>query len=100
MLLPTLAKAKSKAHGTFCMNNLRQLSFAWMQYARDSNDRIPYASGNDAGGPGFDPMTDPYVWVLGCMDYDPANSSNSDFTRDICQSPLWPYCGKSTVIGF
>jgi prepilin-type N-terminal cleavage/methylation domain-containing protein len=98
MLLPALAKAKAKAHGIACMNNMRQLSFAWMQYAHDSNDRIPYASGNDAGAAGFDPRTDPYVWVHGCMNFDSGNSSNWDVRRDIQQSPLWPYCGKATGI--
>ena len=98
MLLPVLTKARSKAQGTLCMNNMRQLSFAWIQYAHDSNDRIPYASGNDAGPFGFDPRTDPYVWVHGCMNFEPANISNWDITRDIQQSPLWPYCGKATGI--
>jgi len=29
LLLPGLAKAKSKAHGISCMNNNKQLSLAW-----------------------------------------------------------------------
>jgi prepilin-type N-terminal cleavage/methylation domain-containing protein/prepilin-type processing-associated H-X9-DG protein len=39
LLLPALAKAKSKAQGIMCMNNGRQLMFAWLQYAGDNNDR-------------------------------------------------------------
>ena len=38
MLLPALAKAKTKAQGIGCMNNLKQLMLGWRMYADDSND--------------------------------------------------------------
>src|SRR5437773_7095404 len=41
MLLPALSKAKSKAQSTACMNNLRQLQFAWIQYTSDNDDWMP-----------------------------------------------------------
>ena len=44
MLLPALSKTKTKAQGIMCMSNMRQLSLAWIQYAHDGNDRVPYAS--------------------------------------------------------
>jgi prepilin-type N-terminal cleavage/methylation domain-containing protein/prepilin-type processing-associated H-X9-DG protein len=93
MLLPALSKAKAKGQGIVCMNNMRQLSLAWIQYAHDSNDRIPFASSDNLGG--SNPSIDPYVWVTGTMDFDRNNSSNWDLTRDIMKSPLWPYCGGS-----
>src|SRR5688572_30365629 len=40
MLLPALAKAKTKAHGIMCMNNHKQLSLAWRFYADDNNDKL------------------------------------------------------------
>jgi prepilin-type N-terminal cleavage/methylation domain-containing protein len=40
MLLPALAKAKQKAQGIGCVNNLRQLSVAWIMYAQDNNGRL------------------------------------------------------------
>jgi len=40
MLLPALNKAKSRAYATMCMNNGRQLMYAWIQYAQDNDDRI------------------------------------------------------------
>src|SRR4026208_156824 len=40
MLLPALAKAKAKAHGIMCMNNGKQLTYAWFNYVHDYNDRI------------------------------------------------------------
>ena len=41
MLLPALAKAKTKAQGIMCMNNHKQLALAWRLYSDDSNDRFP-----------------------------------------------------------
>ncbi|MGA2867838.1 MAG: prepilin-type N-terminal cleavage/methylation domain-containing protein [Verrucomicrobiota bacterium] len=71
MLLPALAKAKSKAQQTNCLNNLREWGLALQIYVTDSNDLIP-RDGTDqdesyitygsttpstAGVP-----TDPYAW--------------------------------------
>ena len=41
MLLPALSKAKTKAQGISCMNNLKQLNLAWYMYAGDNNDQLP-----------------------------------------------------------
>jgi prepilin-type N-terminal cleavage/methylation domain-containing protein len=41
MLLPALAKAKSKAQSISCQNNLKQLQLAWQQYTLDNDDRLP-----------------------------------------------------------
>ncbi len=91
MLLPVLGKGKAKAQGVACMSNMRQLSLAWFQYSLSSNDRLPYASAKSAWWGTPDPATDPYVWVTGCMNFNPANSSNWDVTRDIQKSPLWAF---------
>ena len=40
MLLPALAKAKTKAQGIYCLNNARQLVLAWLTYAHDNDDNI------------------------------------------------------------
>ncbi|SPE59659.1 conserved hypothetical protein [Verrucomicrobia bacterium] len=98
MLLPALSKAKTKAQGISCMNNMRQLTLAWLQYAHDNTDLIPYASSASAGGGAPNPRTDPYVWVTGVIDFNTSNPSNWDPTVDIQRSPLWTYCGNSTGI--
>jgi len=36
MLLPALAKAKTKAQGIACMNSLKQLGLAWYLYPEDN----------------------------------------------------------------
>jgi len=93
MLLPVLAKSKLKAEGIMCMNNMRQLTLAWLQYSHDSRDQIPYASA-DPGNPALDP----YVWVTGLINSDPGNPSNWDPSVDLAKSPLWPYCSKAAAI--
>jgi prepilin-type N-terminal cleavage/methylation domain-containing protein/prepilin-type processing-associated H-X9-DG protein len=40
MLLPALSRAKAKAVGTYCMNNLRQLQLSWHMYSGDNRDWI------------------------------------------------------------
>jgi len=41
LLLPVLSKAKTKAQGIGCLNNTKQLTFAWHLYCGDFNDRVP-----------------------------------------------------------
>jgi len=40
MLLPALAKAKTKAQGIGCLNNTKQIALAWHLYSGDNNDGI------------------------------------------------------------
>jgi prepilin-type N-terminal cleavage/methylation domain-containing protein/prepilin-type processing-associated H-X9-DG protein len=47
MLLPALAKAKSKAQGIGCVNNGKQLTLAWHLYSTDYNDAVANNYGVD-----------------------------------------------------
>jgi len=87
MLLPVLAKSKSKAQGIMCLNNGRQMMMAWRLYVDENQDKVPmsYAPG------------DPREWVHGTMDFS-NNRSNWDVDQDIAKSPLWTYCGKNARI--
>jgi prepilin-type N-terminal cleavage/methylation domain-containing protein/prepilin-type processing-associated H-X9-DG protein len=59
MLLPAMAKAKSKAQGILCMNNEKQLVYAWTIYAADYNGNYVPNEDNGTGG-----------WLTGSLGYD------------------------------
>ncbi|MEO6036001.1 MAG: prepilin-type N-terminal cleavage/methylation domain-containing protein [Verrucomicrobiota bacterium] len=42
LLLPALAKAKSKAQQTYCLNNLKQIGLGVSLYGSDFKERFPY----------------------------------------------------------
>ncbi len=66
MLLPALGKAKVKAQGVQCLNNMKQLLLAFKLYA-DSFNGVFFLNtyGNDG-------------WVRGTVDFDGNNPSNWD----------------------
>ena len=41
LLLPSLAKARTAARSSTCLNNLKQVGAAWMTYAADADDFLP-----------------------------------------------------------
>jgi prepilin-type N-terminal cleavage/methylation domain-containing protein len=76
MLLPALNKAKVRAQGISCINNMKQLGLASILYASDNNDYVPH---NGVENPktsvlyGFIPSggADPGPnWVYGFFAYD------------------------------
>jgi len=71
MLLPALNKAKAKAQGIGCLNNLRQMGLAWTIYAQDNNERIPPNNGNDISG-WIDGVTQfyPKTWCAGWLEFN------------------------------
>jgi prepilin-type N-terminal cleavage/methylation domain-containing protein/prepilin-type processing-associated H-X9-DG protein len=89
LLLPALAKTKTKAQGIMCMNNTKQLSLAWRLYADDNGDRLPGAMAG-ASGPEWDGG--------GWLDFLPNRPDNWDPNQNITKSPLWKYCGNSVGI--
>ncbi len=88
LLLPALAKAKTKAHGIMCLNNGKQMMLAWRLYVDDNQDKVlkAWAPGN------------PHNWIEGDLDFSGANASNWDIEKDVKKSPLWPYCGNNAAI--
>ena len=47
LLLPALSKAKVRAQGIGCLNNIKQLSLAWFSYADENSDRLVNNHGID-----------------------------------------------------
>jgi len=71
MLLPALAKAKSKAQGILCMSNTKQLGLAVIMYAGDANDWFPP---NMNGGTKDTNAS----WVAGWLDWTAGNPDNTN----------------------
>lgn len=65
MLLPALAKAKAKAQGISCVNNMRQLSIAWMLYAGDNNEKLAENPDGAGGPPNAGESAQRIAWVAG-----------------------------------
>ncbi|MBP8258291.1 MAG: prepilin-type N-terminal cleavage/methylation domain-containing protein [Verrucomicrobia bacterium] len=85
IMLPALAKSKTKAQGIMCLNNGRQMLVAWRMYVDDNSDKVPQSYG-------------PNEWVHGSLDFNGGNRSNWDVEQDIKKSLLWQYCGNNTAI--
>jgi prepilin-type N-terminal cleavage/methylation domain-containing protein/prepilin-type processing-associated H-X9-DG protein len=79
MLLPALGRAKQKALGISCMNNLKQLQLGWIMYSGDNQERlVPVGQLADNWVMKAAPPTSPKdlrQWVLGRVD---AGSSATD----------------------
>ena len=99
MLLPALAKAKTKAQGIMCMNNGKQLIIGWTSYNTDNNDRL---MGAFHGGWASDPvgnaaqyaLTKPFAggWLTWGGDED---NTNWQYLVDERWSSLGTYVAKN-----
>lgn len=88
LLLPALSKAKLKAQGIYCMNNLRQLGLGWQLYAGDHEDRI--APNNGSATP---PEQN---WVGGSMSSQEGTTESTNLTL-IERGRLFPFVGSVRV---
>ncbi len=72
ILLPALSKAKQKAQGIYCMNNLKQLQLAVLIYPNDNQDKFAENTGTGTG---------PTNWVDGIMSWDSPFQANRENTN-------------------
>jgi prepilin-type N-terminal cleavage/methylation domain-containing protein/prepilin-type processing-associated H-X9-DG protein len=81
LLLPALAKAKTKAQGISCLNNLKQLQLGWLMYSGDNDDKIMRTGGMDSlvtspNDPAGQPGGAKSQWVLGTVDSLPGATNS------------------------
>ncbi len=88
MLLPALSKAKAKAHGTQCLNGLKQLQLGLTIYASDFDDRI--VSNNNA--PAVATSAEPEAWIQGNVQLGGPN-----YTNEIRNGRLFPYHNSEKI---
>jgi prepilin-type N-terminal cleavage/methylation domain-containing protein len=87
MLLPALAKAKTKSQGIFCMNNGRQMMMGLQLYTHDNNDWLP--PNPDDGN-----TTPYYNWCPGQGGRGGAQEFNPDILEDPTRAMLVQYSIK------
>lgn len=85
MLMPALSRAKQKAKGTQCLNNVKQMQTAWHVYASDYNDAIAPATGTDHPGTN-------QAWCAGNMMQ--GDQGNVDLIKN---SLLYSYIGNVAI---
>jgi len=97
MLLPALSRAKDRANGIACVNNLKQLITSAHVYALDFDDRWPLnGSGNstiDLANPPANYV--PNVWVEGREGSNLTDQRAADGMVSDRVSLLAPYMGKT-----
>jgi prepilin-type N-terminal cleavage/methylation domain-containing protein/prepilin-type processing-associated H-X9-DG protein len=89
LLLPALGKAKAKAEGVSCLNNLKEMQLALHLYANDNGDKLAQNRGS---------LNTSNSWTTGNLSWDlpprPANPDNYD-TAKLTGGQLGAYIAKS-----
>lgn len=91
MLLPALAKAKTKAEGISCLNDLRQIQIACLMYPPDNLDKVPENRGS---------LVTPDSWCTGEMRWEPTGVpwAQNYNTTYLTAGQIGPYLAKSTGV--
>ncbi len=87
MLLPALAKAKSKAQGILCLSNGKQIALAWTLYSGDNEDKL---TGNLDGNDAQNFRNTNRTWCVGWLDNATYRNENTN-TIIILNSQLGKY---------
>ncbi|UCF15347.1 MAG: prepilin-type N-terminal cleavage/methylation domain-containing protein [Phycisphaerales bacterium] len=83
ILMPAMNRVKEQGRRSSCLNNLRQLTLAWIMYADEHDDMLV---NGDTGEYGIHPDQTPWVladWRSGMTDLQKINA--------IKKGALWPY---------
>jgi prepilin-type N-terminal cleavage/methylation domain-containing protein/prepilin-type processing-associated H-X9-DG protein len=88
MLLPVLGRAKAKAEGISCINNLKQLQIAYSMYPTDHANKLVF----NGGGMSVE-MTS---WVTGWLNWNQGVPAGANTNQSyLVDGALGPYVGKN-----
>ncbi|MEO8429016.1 MAG: type II secretion system protein, partial [Verrucomicrobiota bacterium] len=82
MLLPAIAKSKTRAQGIYCLANTRQLTLGWLLYADDHDGKLCPNRTNSYES-----------WVAGILDFESIHTDNTNvqFLVNSKYAKLAPY---------
>lgn len=102
LLLPALAKAKTKAQGIICLSNTKQLMLSVHMYATDNRDFFPMVThGGEAqsGNQISQTVNGYYPWVMGWLTWDlSAHNTNVLYIADPRWAVLANYNARSAKL--
>ena len=90
LLLPALARAKSRAQAIGCLNNCKQLTLAWSVYTDENADLFVNNHGID------ETRTNRQNWVNNVEDW--GNSDDNTNLACLTGAKLAPYLGQATAV--
>ncbi len=90
LLLPALAKSRTRAEAITCAGNVRQLTLAWALYADDNNDWLV----NNHGVP--ETLAARQTWANNVEDWE-ASDDNTNLLL-LADSKLGPFASRATAI--
>jgi len=92
LLLPALARAKSKAWAVHCMNNGKQMTLAWKMYMDDNGGLFPANQESQSAATQF------IGWERGWLDYSGSpDDTNTSYLVDPHYAELGPYVKSDKV---
>ncbi len=95
LLLPALSKARERAEGIVCLNNVKQLNVGWFLYSDDHDGRLAYNLGGNAKLRTVATKTN-LNWVNNVMTWE-LDSDNTNLLT-ITEASLAPYVNRNTAI--
>ena len=88
LLLPALARAKTKAQGIKCLENLKQLQLGWLMYPDDNGGLLPPQIVESGGGNGQSDRLGSWVF---------RNAPDDLTTSNIALGVLFPYTRSALI---
>jgi prepilin-type N-terminal cleavage/methylation domain-containing protein/prepilin-type processing-associated H-X9-DG protein len=95
MMLPSLSRARQSGQATACLNNNRQLTFAWLLYADDNAGRLAYNMGGEVGRRTVTVRTN-VNWVNNILSWE-LDSDNTN-TLGLTDAALGRFVGGSAKV--
>lgn len=95
ILFPVFAKAREKARQTTCLNNMKQISNAWMMYTQDYDETCPLLVHHDASQRTWEGELEPYVKSWGIFNCPSGNNARG--TGPYMASGVTSMIGRDTL---